>query len=143
MFPYTIGAALSPQTEHGSDLAPIPQTPRGRGHTIHDQLWPAVGGKLSIRNFFGWGVALGLHSGSILGLAMTPALSFVMTRASMVRASAQDPPSQALARLHSSVSVKPNLMIVQDAFRTRLALLQGAVPFDVAGARQLLAAAIR
>ena len=42
-----------------------------------------------------------------------------------------------------SLSVNPNLMSVQDAFRTRLALLQGAVPFDVAGARQLLAAAIR
>jgi len=34
-------------------------------------------------------------------------------------------------------------MVVQDAFRTRLALLQRVVPFDVAGVRQLLAAAIR
>ena len=37
-----------------------------------------------------------------------------------------------LARLHSSLSVNPNLMSVQDAFRTRLALLQRVIPFDVA-----------
>jgi hypothetical protein len=34
-------------------------------------------------------------------------------------------------------------MILQDAFRARLALLQRVVPFDVAGVRQLLAGAIR
>ena len=34
-------------------------------------------------------------------------------------------------------------MIAQDAFRTRLALLQRSVPFDVARLRQLLAGAIR
>jgi len=34
-------------------------------------------------------------------------------------------------------------MTVQDAFCTRLALLQRVVPFDVAGVRQLLTAAIR
>jgi len=48
-----------------------------------------------------------------------------------------------LARLHLSLSVKPDLMIAQDAFGTRFALLQRVVPFDVAGARQLLAGAIR
>jgi len=34
-------------------------------------------------------------------------------------------------------------MIAQDAFCTPLALLERVVPFDVAGVRQLLAAAIR
>ena len=48
-----------------------------------------------------------------------------------------------LARLHSSLSVNPNLMSVQDAFRTRLALLQRVVPFDVARVRQLLTGTIR
>ena len=47
-----------------------------------------------------------------------------------------------LAHLHSSLSVNPNLMIAQDAFRTRLALLQRVVPFDVAGVRQLLTSTI-
>jgi hypothetical protein len=41
------------------------------------------------------------------------------------------------------LSVNPNLMVVHDAFRTRLALLQRVVPFDVARVRQLLAGAIR
>ena len=65
----------------------------------------------------------------------------------MVRASAQDAPVpragplSPLARL-VTLSVNPDVMSVQDAFRTRLALLQGAVPFDVAGARQLLAGTI-
>ena len=49
----------------------------------------------------------------------------------------------ALARLHLSLSVNPDLMIVQDAFRTRLALLQRVVPFDVARVRQLLTGTIR
>ena len=49
----------------------------------------------------------------------------------------------AAGRPHSSLSVNPNLMSVQDAFRTRLALLQRLVPFDVAGVRQLLAITIR
>ena len=62
----------------------------------------------------------------------------------MVRAGREFAPiGLRLARLHSSLSVNPNLMSVQDAVRTRLALLQRLVPFDVAGARQLLAAAIR
>jgi len=47
------------------------------------------------------------------------------------------------ARFHLSLSVNPSLMIAQDAFRTRLALLQCVVPFDVAGVRQLLAITIR
>ena len=62
----------------------------------------------------------------------------------MVRAGVRFFPNLlALARLHSSLSVNLDLMIVQDALRTRLALLQRVVPFDVAGVRQLLAAAIR
>jgi hypothetical protein len=60
-----------------------------------------------------------------------------------VWASVVQPNDPALARLHSSLSVNLDLMIVQDALRTRLALLQRVVPFDVAGVRQLLAAAIR
>jgi hypothetical protein len=48
--------------------------------------------------------------------------------------------SLALARL----SLNPNLMITQDAVvRTRLALLQRVVPFDVAGVGQLLISTIR
>jgi hypothetical protein len=47
--------------------------------------------------------------------------------------------SLALARL----SLNPNLMITQDAVRTRLALLQRVVPFDVAGVGQLLIGTIR
>jgi hypothetical protein len=49
----------------------------------------------------------------------------------------------ALARLRLSLSVNPDLMIVQDVFRTRLALLQRVVPFDVARVRQLLTGTIR
>jgi hypothetical protein len=47
--------------------------------------------------------------------------------------------SLALARL----SLNPNLMITQDAVRTRLALLQRVVPFDVAGVGQVLISTIR
>ena len=54
-----------------------------------------------------------------------------------------DDPVLAPARLHSSVSVNPNLMVAQDAICTRLAFLQRVVPFDVAGVRQLLAITIR
>jgi hypothetical protein len=43
----------------------------------------------------------------------------------------------------SMLSVNPNLTIAQAAFRTRLALFQRVVPFDVAGARQLLTSTIR
>ena len=68
------------------------------------------------------------------GLSGSTALSWLFS-ASVART--------ALARPHSRVSVNPDLMIVQDAFRTRLALHQRVVPFDVAGVRQLLAAAIR
>jgi hypothetical protein len=43
----------------------------------------------------------------------------------MVRAGARFFPNLlALVRLHSSLSVYPNLIVVQDAFCTRLALLQ-------------------
>jgi hypothetical protein len=62
----------------------------------------------------------------------------------VVRAGAKvpDDPGLAPARLHLSLSVNPDLMIVQDAFRTRFALLQRVVPFDVAGLRQLLTSTI-
>ena len=76
-------------------------------------------------------------TGSTFGLAM------MWTPLSWLGLAASFPIGLRLARLHSSLSVNPNLMSVQDASRTRLALLHGAVPFDVAGARQLLAAAIR
>jgi hypothetical protein len=46
-----------------------------------------------------------------------------------------DDPGLAPARLHSSVSVDPNLVIAEDAFRARFALLQRVVPFDVARVR--------
>ncbi len=62
----------------------------------------------------------------------------------MVRASAVLWPLwPALALLHLSLSVNPDLMIVQDAFCARFALFQRVVPFDVARVRQLLAATIR
>ena len=54
-----------------------------------------------------------------------------------------DDPVLAPARLHSSLSVNPDLMIAQDAFRARLALLQRVIPFDVTGVRQLLTSTIR
>jgi hypothetical protein len=78
-------------------------------------------------------------SGSTLSSAMTGIFLLVMVG----WASVVQPNDPALARLHRSLSVNPNLMIVQDAFRSGLALLQRLVPFDVAGVRQLLAAAIR
>ena len=61
----------------------------------------------------------------------------------MVRAGALWPLWPALALLHLSLSVNPDLMIVQDAFCARFALFQRVVPFDVARVRQLLAATIR
>ena len=62
----------------------------------------------------------------------------------MVRAGREFAPiGLRLARFHLSLSVNPSLMIAQDAFRARLALLQCVVPFDVAGVRQLLAITIR
>jgi hypothetical protein len=78
-------------------------------------------------------------SGSTLGSAMTGIFLLVMVG----WASVVQPNDPVLARLHRSLSVNLDLMIVQDAFRSGLALLQRLVPFDVAGVRQLLAAAIR
>jgi hypothetical protein len=80
-----------------------------------------------------------LPSSSTLSSAMTGIFLLVMVG----WASVVQPYDPALARLHRSLSVNLDLMIVQDALRTRLALLQRVIPFDVAGVRQLLAAAIR
>ena len=41
------------------------------------------------------------------------------------------------------LSLSPNFMIAQDAFRAGLALVQRVVPFDVARVRQLLAGTMR
>jgi hypothetical protein len=79
-------------------------------------------------------------SGATLASAMTFPL---VTPLSWSGLAASFPIGSRLARLHSSLmSVNPDLMIAQDAFRAHLALLQGVVPFDVAGARQLLTGTI-
>src|SRR5215469_2760229 len=49
-------------------------------------------------------------------------------------AKVSDDPVLSPARLHLLLSVNPNVMIVQDAFCTRLALLQRVVPFNVRSA---------
>ena len=72
MFPYTIGAALSPQTEHGPDLTPsTPETPEIGAIILHQFFLKCCPQAYMLQ-----------ASGSTLGSAMTPALSFVMTRAS-------------------------------------------------------------
>jgi len=88
--------------------------------------------------------AVSLFTGSRLRSTMTGVLPLVSPscHGRAWRKGSHDP-GLAPARLHSLVSVNPNLMIAQDAFRTRLALLQRVVPFDVAGVRQLLTSAIR
>ena len=71
-------------------------------------------------------------------MAPEPPLSWLVRAIAVLR---QLLPAQ--ARLQFSLSVNPDLMIVQDAFRARLALLQRVVPFDVARVRQLLTGTIR
>jgi hypothetical protein len=78
------------------------------------------------------------------GSTLSPAMTFLLVPPLSWLGLAQGFPILPLApaRLHSALSVNPNLMIVQDAFRTRFALLQRVVPFDVAGVRQLLSGTI-